>query len=154
MTLACTCQKGSQGKSTALAHVPPDDFQGLLSDCDPGWFILRSEALGDRGERLGGEDLASDADRDVPERDVAPPRRHGVLGDTGETRAAGHLHVDHREASRLGGPHNLCHVFGIDLGLIHQQWGAVMNVCDSLSWEVNLHSLTATRGGRGAPRSA
>jgi len=33
------------------------------------------------------------------------------------------------------------------------QWGTVMNLCDSLSWEVNLHSLTAMRGGQGAPRS-
>jgi len=33
------------------------------------------------------------------------------------------------------------------------QWGTVMNVCDSLSWEVGLHSSTAVRGGRSrAPR--
>jgi len=33
------------------------------------------------------------------------------------------------------------------------QWGTVMNLCDSLSWEVGLHSSTAVRGGRSrAPR--
>jgi len=36
---------------------------------------------------------------------------------------------------------------------IRLQWGTVMNLCDSLNWEVNLHSLTAVRGGQGAPRS-
>ncbi len=53
---------------------------------------------------------------------VVTAHRGGVLGDTGETRAAGDLHVDHREASRLGGPHNFCHLFGIELGLV--QFGA------------------------------
>jgi hypothetical protein len=37
---------------------------------------------------------------------------------------------------------------------IAQEWGTAMNLCDSLSWEANLHSSTAMRGGRGAPRSA
>ena len=36
---------------------------------------------------------------------------------------------------------------------IRLQWGTAMNLCDSLSREVNLHSLTAMRGGQGAPRS-
>ena len=36
---------------------------------------------------------------------------------------------------------------------IRLQWGTVMNLCDSLNWEVNLHSLTAVHGGRSrAPR--
>jgi hypothetical protein len=37
--------------------------------------------------------------------------------------------------------------------IVGTQWGTVMNLCDSLSREVNLHSLTAVRGGQGAPRS-